>query len=165
MVQILTLLVTVGSLGQSVPPARANAALIRVFVHTDDGGDDKERAARRESVRDLSAALADKKKTIAVVTDEHLADISIEVVDRGITVPRVVFGVGARPGQPPGGAAPMRAAVLRVALTAAGDPVEFKNKNTVAETGPGWKSAADDLAKQIEKWIAGRRAVIIRRRR
>ena len=149
---------------QTSQAAQTNPGLIRVIVHTDDGGDPAERAARRESVKDLTDALADRKKTIAIVTDEDLADLAIEVLDRSLTVPRVVFGVGARPGQPPGGTAPMRAVVLRVELTWASEPFEFRNKNTVAETRPGWKSAADDLAKQIDKWIAERRTEILRRR-
>jgi hypothetical protein len=149
---------------QATQRALPHPALVRVFVHTDDDGDPSELAARRESVKDLSDALAEKKKTIAIVTDEDAADLAIEVRDRSLTVPRVVFGVGARPGQPPGGDAPMRAVVLRVVLIWAGEPFEFRNKNTVAETRPGWKSAADDLAKQIDKWIAERRNEILRRR-
>jgi len=158
-------LLLLGAPAQATQGAQADPALVRVFVHTDDGGDPVELAARRESVKDLTAALAARKKTIAIVTDEDLADLAIEVIDRSLTVPRVVFGVGARPGQPPGGDAPMRAVVLRVELTWADEPFEFKNKNTVAETRPGWKSAADDLAKQIDKWIAERRNEILRRRR
>jgi hypothetical protein len=150
---------------QAAQGSLPNPALIRVFVHTDDGGDAAERTERRESVKDLTDALAGKKKTIAIVTDEDLADLTIDVLDRSLTVPRVVFGVGARPGQPPGGNAPMRAVVLRVELTWAGEPFEFKNTNTVAETRPGWKSAAGDLAKQIEKWVVERRAAILERRR
>jgi hypothetical protein len=158
-------LLLLGAPAQTTQGAQADPALVRVFVHTDDGGDPVERTARRESVKDLTDALAGKKKTIAIVTDEDLADLALEVLDRSLTVPRVVFGVGARPGQPPGGNALMRAVVLRVELTWAGEPFEFRNKNTVAEARPGWKGAAGDLAKQIEKWIVERRAAILERRR
>jgi hypothetical protein len=155
-------------LGQSAPPDRtapANPALVRVFVHTEDGGHPEELAARRESVKHLADALADRRKTVAIVADDDLADVDIEILGRGLTVPRVVFGIGARPGQPPGGDAPMRAVVLRVKLTWAGDPFEFRNRNTVAETQQGWERAAGDLAKQIEKWIGERRAAILEGRR
>jgi hypothetical protein len=155
-------------IGLAGPPPQSsplNSTLVRVFVHTGDGGHPEELAARRESVKDLADALADKEKTIAVVAADDLADLDIEILGRGLIVPRVVFGIGARPGQPPGGNAPMRAAVLRVKLTWTGDPFELRNRNTVADTRQGWERAAGDLAKQIEKWIGERRAAILKARR
>ena len=56
---------------------------------------------------------------------------------------------------------PVRTAVLRVRLTFGEDSVVFTNKNKPAESARGWKSAADDIASQIEKWIADRRARIV----
>jgi len=79
-------------------------------------------------------------------------------------VPRMVIGISPRPGEPAGMAAPTRTVVLRVRLTLAGEPVEFTNKNKPQELPDGWKRAADDIGNQIEKWVAGRRAEILKRR-
>jgi hypothetical protein len=135
-------------------PATPQSTL-RVFVETDDIGEPAELGARRTSVRDLEEALASKKKTITVVKDEDKADIVIEVIERAIDVPRVVFGIGARPGQPPGGAGPVRTALLRVRLTMESKDVTvvLSNKNKASDNPRGWKSAADDLADQINKKI------------
>jgi hypothetical protein len=140
-------------------PVTQRSAPARVFVHTEPGGEASELAARQQSVKDLTAALAGKKKVVAIVETQDDAEIVIEVLDRGVTIPRVVIGMGARPGQPPGHNAPVRTVVLRVELKKGEDAVVFKNKNTPFESPGGWKSAADDLAKQIEKWIADRGTV------
>lgn len=154
----------------ALPPQSASAALqidptlIRVHVRTDDSGDATDLAARRESVRDLAAAIGAKKKVLVIVADEDTADIVLEVMDRGVTVPKVVFGVGPRPGQRSDpGALFTREVQLRVTLelARAEDSVEIKNKNRATESSSGWKSAADDVAKQVEKWIADRRAKIL----
>ena len=146
-----------------VPPG-PNAALIRVFVRTDEGGDPKELAAREQSVRDLQSALAGKRKTLAVVDDEDLADVVVDVQTLGYVVPKVVIGLGPRPGQPRGTGGPVRAPVLRVELTSGEDSVAFTNKNKPPDSGAGWKSAADNLAGQIDKWIGEHREEILRRR-
>jgi hypothetical protein len=54
---------------------------------------------------------------------------------------------------------------VTIAIARHGDPSEITNKNRPNETASGWKSAADDVAKQIEKWIADRREAIIEARR
>lgn len=156
----LALLVVSGAV-QSQP----NPSLVRVFVQTDDRGEARELAARRESVRDVAAALAGKKKSIVVVDDEEKADVVVEILERGVTVPKVVIGIGARPGQPPGMTGPLRVVVLRATLTFDDEPIAFVNKNKPAETGRGWKSAAEDLGAQMEKWIAANRGEILRKRR
>ena len=147
-------------LQQPVP----DPALIRVFVQAPDHGDATDLRARQESVKDLTAALATKKKTLAIVTVKDRADVVLDIVERRVSVPRVAIGLGPRPGQPsqPGGNV-MRHAELVVELRLElGDEVgELKNQNKVNETGPGWKSAADDVAKHIEKWIGERREKIL----
>lgn len=148
---------------QSSPSPQPNPSLVRVFVETDDIGEAHDLSERRESVRDLAAALARKKKTIAVVDDEDKADVVVEIVDRSVTVPKVVIGVGP-PGQRPGLAWPTRVVVLRAKLTFGGDSVTFTNKNKPAENSPGWKSAADDIGDQVDKWIRDHRAEILRAR-
>lgn len=132
------------------------AKLVRVYVKTDDGGQQAELAARRESVRDMADALAAKKKTFTVVEREADADVLIEVLDRALYVPKVVMGVGPRIGDPssiPGMAAPVRSPVLRVRVTQGRTANVFTNKNKDADSARGWKSAAADLAGQIEKWL------------
>ncbi len=129
-----------------------------MFVQTDDKGDGEELAARQASVKDLSAALASKKKSFVIAENEDNADIEIEVLGRGVTIPKVVIGVGgggSRPGQAPIGSGPVRNAELRVKLTMKTNELtaDFKNKNRAADNPNGWKSAAGDLADQIEKWV------------
>jgi hypothetical protein len=143
-----------------VPPsssAQAAPPPMRVFVRTDDTGDGEELAGRQQSVKDLAEALAGRKKYVVLVEDRREAQIVLDIVDRGVTVPRVVFGMGARPGQPPGGSAPARTAVQRVELAFDGDELVLRNKNTAFDNPRGWKSAADDIAKQVQKWIEDRR--------
>ncbi len=162
---ILTaLVVTSGQSGSAA--TQPDPKLIRVFVHTDDSGQADELAARQQSVKDLSDALRAKKKVLVLVPEEDQADVVVSVNGRGLTVPRVVMGVGARPGEPPGGGAPARVVQLSASARAerVGEKETFKNKNSPLESQMGWKSAADDIAKQIEKWITDRRAAILEAR-
>ncbi len=157
-------------LAASPSPARPRAgaqdspgatALVRVFVHTDDDGEATELADRRQSVKDLSARVASKKKSVVVVDAEEDADVILTVDDRALTVPKVVFGMGARPGQPPGGTGLVRVAVLHVTLTWIDASAKFSNKNKPFESPRGWKSAADDIGDQVDKWISAHRADIV----
>lgn len=145
----------------ALPPAvqQKSEALPRVFVHTEPDGQEDELEARRQSVKDLAASLAAKTKLLVLTESLEESDIEVEVIDRGLNVPRVVIGLGSRPGQPPGGNAPARTVILRVRLTDGAKTIELKNKNAPFESARGWKSAADDIAKQIEKLIADRGTV------
>lgn len=63
---------------------------LRVFLFADEvasGSVDEQLVARKESVRDLSDILSDKKyqKTFALVRSRDQADVSIEVLSRGET--------------------------------------------------------------------------------
>lgn len=148
---------------RSSPLPQPNPSLVRVFVQTDDTGEAHDLSERRESVRDLASALARRKKSITVVDDEDKADVVLAILDRSVTVPKGVIGVGP-PGQRPGLAWPTRVVVLRAKLTFGGDSVTFSNKNKPAENSLGWKSAADDIGDQVDKWIRDRRAEILRAR-
>jgi hypothetical protein len=154
------------------PPRAASSAtpqaqqLIRVFVQTEDSGQAEELAARKASVKDLSEALTSKKKLLTVVENEDSADVEVEVVERGVTIPKVVLGIGGsstRPGQPPTAGGPARSAELHVKVTMKSDglSVKLKNKNKAADNPRGWKSAAEDLADQIGKWVLERREPIL----
>ena len=153
------------------PPPTSDPQLIRVHVRTDDGGIAEELAARRESAGHLSAAIAGQKKgkAFVIVADDDTADVIISVMHRGLTVPSVAIGLGTMTTRPGVRApvAPTRQAELYVTMTAPGaaDPVEVTNKNRVADSDRGWKSAAEDIAKQAEKWITGHRAAILKARR
>jgi hypothetical protein len=142
-------------------PTTSDPKLVRVYVFT-EAGETAEIAALRESVKDVSARLAGKKKTVVIVDDEDRADVLIEVVERSRTVPRVVFGVAvaARPGQP-SVPPPQRVVHLRVKLTHREESVELKNKNSPLESAGGWKSAADDIAKQCERWMVEHHARLL----
>jgi hypothetical protein len=150
-----------------------DASLIRVRVETDEGGVPEELAARRESVTQLVAAIrANKKSGLLIVTRaDDPVDIVVEVMDRGITVPKVVIGLSGGMRSPTGRTPPVaetvKAVQLRVTVRLArdGEPVEIKNKNRANDTESGWTSAAKDIAKQVDKWIVEHRADILEARR
>jgi len=104
--------VIVSFLMQSQSPAPAEA-LIRVCVLPagDAGAVDF-----RESAKDLSASLADKKKDLLIVTELDRPDVTITVVDRSVTVLKFAVGVmpTGRPGAPATG--PVRAMHITVTL-------------------------------------------------
>lgn len=151
--------------GSKAETSQAPPSLVRVYVYTEAARDDPEFEARRDSVRDLRAALAEKKKDLVLADSEDAAHVSVEVVERTVTLPKVVFGTGVRSGQGtgvPGPAGPVREVHLRVELTWGDESVVFTNKNSPVESGGGWRSAATDIAKQIDKWIVDHRAQILR---
>jgi hypothetical protein len=141
-------------------PPPPNPNLIRIHV---DAGADSE-PGLRASVKDLAEAIADKKKSLASV-DEDKADVTVEVVQRVVDVPKVVIGMGSRPGEPPGGVMPLKTGKLRVELRFGEMQVSLENKNKAYDNPRGWKSAAEDLAEQIDKWVGQYRAEIIKSRR
>ena len=168
---IATLLVAGSALSPGISPfnnVRAPQAQpqtqkpVRVFVQTDDTGVAEELAARQTSVKDLSEALASHKKLFVVVDDEDKSEIQIEVLGRGLTVPKVVLGLGPRPGESSVGSAPTKNAELRIRVTVTSSDLaaELKNKNKANDNPRGWKSAADDLADQLDKWVLENRAAI-----
>jgi hypothetical protein len=139
--------------------ASAPTEVVRVFVKTDEGGEGSELAGRRQSVTDLAAAFAVKKKVFVVVADEEKADLIVEVIDRSVVTPKVVMGLSPRPGDPSsiaGMNGPVRTAILRARVVRRDHTPIFTNKNKPAESARGWKSAAEDLAGQIEKWLKER---------
>jgi len=135
---------------------------VRVFVQTDASGIAAELTARETSVKDLSEALASHKKLFVVVDDEDKSEIQVEVLGRGLTVPKVVFGIGTRPGETSVGNAPTKNAELRIRVTVTSSDLrtDLKNKNKANDNPRGWKSAADDLANQLDKWVLEHRAEI-----
>lgn len=165
-VLVLALLLQAGAAAQAPVPL-PDPALVRIFVQTEEGGEGSELADRRQSVKDLASSIAARKKTMAVVLAAEKADLVLDVVDRGVTVPKVVMGLGPRPGDPssiPGMGTPVRIVVLRARLSDGHQSPIFSNKNKPAESKGGWQSAADDIAGQIEKWVKERRAAILAKR-
>jgi hypothetical protein len=146
------------------PTPTPNPALIRIFVETAAEGEAIDLPGRRESVKDLTAAVADKKKTLAVVALERDADVVIEVSDRRVETPKFVTGLGPRPGESLLMMEPTRTVVLQVKLTSGDQTLGFTNKNKPLASAPGWRSAANDVIGQIDKWIAAHRAEILKRR-
>jgi hypothetical protein len=149
MLLVLSALLGVGQAVKAAAPA-----LPLVYVTTSDQGDTDDVKGRQQSVKDLRAALSDKKKHLVVVDQEARADFVVQVLERSTTIPKVLF----TPMQPgvagPVMTGPSRAVHLRVTLVqGASDPTEFTNKGTAIESRGGWNSAADDIAKQIDKWI------------
>jgi len=149
---------------QKPAPPGPNPSLIRVYVETDAGGEDTEQGGRKTTVKDLAEAVANKKKSLASVDDEDKADVTVEVLQRVIEVPKVVIGMGTRPGEPPGGATTLKTAKIRAQLRFGDMQVSLQNKNKAYDNPRGWKSAAEDLADQIDKWVGQYRDVIIKAR-
>jgi hypothetical protein len=172
MILALLLSISVGA-AQQPPTAtlQPDPKLIRVHVQTDDGGDPSELMARRDSVKHLTIAMDGKKKVMAAVSSASDADVLIEVEGRGVIVPKVVIGLsggmGATGGRPGPASQPVRVAQLRTTFQIAGgsDPIAVANKNRVNENESGWQSAAEDVVKQLEKWIAEHREAILEARR
>jgi hypothetical protein len=140
------------------PQSPAAPALPRVYVYTSESGDSDDVRDRGASVKDLRAALKDKKKDLVVVDAESDADLLVEVLDRAVTIPRVVFGMAPRMGQQPDPAGPTHEVHLHVAMRHPNETaLDISSKNGPLESTGGWKSAADDVAKQIDKWIVDHR--------
>jgi hypothetical protein len=144
----------------SLPPVDArqsDPALIRVYIEEAVGFPEAQ-----QSGKDLAAALAGRKKLITIVDDEDKADVVIEIDERTTVVPKIVIGLGPRPGQPsnPAAMGPSREVRLRVkaTLSHADESREITNKNRANDNPGGWRSAAEDVAKQLEKWLNERRA-------
>ncbi|HEX5071261.1 MAG TPA: hypothetical protein VFV78_13680 [Vicinamibacterales bacterium] len=140
----------------AVPIYSPQAKTLHFYVKTDEGGERKDLEARRESVSDVTAALAAKKKVLTAAEGEAGADVLIEVIERSVYVPKVVMGLNPRPGDPssiPGMIAPVRSPVLRVRVTRGPVAIVFTNKNKPPESLRGWQEAASDVAGQIEKWL------------
>jgi len=144
---------------------QAPPASVRIYVYTDAKGEGAELASRRESVKDLRAALAEKKGLIQADT-EGAALVVIEVAERTTTIPKFAFGSPLPPGQRtgvPAAATPVvREVHLHVKLTWRDAVFAFTNKSSPAETGAGWRLAASDVAKQLDKWITDHRAEILK---
>jgi hypothetical protein len=154
-------LLVLALVSQAKPPA-PDLKLVRVYIFAEASDDAVKTAALRESVKDVSAGLAGKKKSVVIVDDGDRADVVLEVIERTRTVPRVVFGLAARPGQPSSGVPPpARVVHLRVTLTHRDESVTLANKNALLESAGGWKAAADDIVKQCERWIADNHARLL----
>jgi hypothetical protein len=143
---------------------QADSKLVRVYVHTGENGERTELAARRSSVTDLGLAIKSKTRELVLVLDRDDADVALEIISRGFIVPRVVFDFGTGRPEPSGRGSPMvRAVQLRVQLELErrDGSQDFQNKNTPRESAGGWKSAAEDIAKQVQTWIVPRREIIL----
>lgn len=137
------------------PVARTQTkALPRLYVFTDQSPGDGFLKDREESVKDLRQIFGGRKKVLTVTDEEDKADVVIEVLERTTTVPKVSIGVGPRTSTgAPGMSVPSRAVHLRVRATRGETTVEFTNKTTPLVNAQGWTAAADDVARQIEKWL------------
>ena len=166
MQRILLVAVIAWALGPGPLAFQADPALIRVYIDTRPTASEPiGLAERQQSGKDLATAIAAKKKLFTIVEDESRADVVVAVQERTTTVPKIVIGIGPRPGQAgdPAKSAPSREAQLRVLaeLSHANESIEIKNKNRANDNPGGWKSAAEDIVKQLEKWTGDRRAKIV----
>jgi hypothetical protein len=155
---VLALMPQAGTGKPAAPPP--NPSLIRIHVDT-DSDDIKE---LETSIKDLTEAINARKKSLVTVDDEDKADVTVQVIQRVVEVPKVVIGLGPRPGEPPG-MTTVKTARLQVQLRFEAIQVSLQNKNKVYDNPGGWRSAAEDLAEQIDKWVGQYRAEIIRNRR
>ena len=151
---------------QSVSALQADPGLVRVYIDTrPTAGEGLSLTERQQSGKDLAAAITSKKKLFTLVEDETMADVVLEVLDRTVTAPKLVIGIGPRPGQAgdPATSVPAKEAQLRVgaSLAHANESLEIKNKIRANDNPRGWKSAAEDIVKQVEKWVSDRRSKIL----
>ena len=146
--------------GAAKPAAPPNPSLIRVWVDS-ESDDIKE---LETSIKDLAGAINARKKSLVTVDDEDKADVTVHVVQRVVEVPRVVIGLGPRPGETPG-MTPVKTGKLKVQLRFGAMQVNLENKSKTYDTPGGWRGAAEDLAEQIDKWVGQYRAEIIKTRR
>jgi hypothetical protein len=152
---------------QPAAPSASDTKLIRIYVEPVTRAEANETVdpdGMRRSVQDIAAALAGKKKTLTVVDSERDADLVVKVIERVVDTPKLVMGLGPRPGELLPMTGPSRLVTLRIALTSGRDSLEFKNKNRPVEAQEGWKVAAADVAGQIDKWAVARRDEILKRR-
>ena len=155
---VLALVPQAGAGKPEAPPP--NPSLIRIHVMTDPG-DIKE---VETSIKDLAQAINARKKSLVTVDDEEKADVIVQVIQRAVEVPKVVIGLGPRPGEAPG-MTTVKTAKLKVQVRFEAIQVSLQNKNKVYDNPSGWRSAAEDLAGQIDKWVGQYRAEIVRKRR
>ena len=143
------------ALATGAPVAQTQTkALPRLYVFTDKSPGDGFLKEREQSVKDLRHSFGGRKKVLTVTDAEEKADVVIEVVELTTTVPKVSIGVGSRTSTgSPGMTMPARAVHLRVRATRGEEAIEFTNKTTPLGNPQGWTAAADDVAKQIEKWL------------
>ncbi|MEO6223390.1 MAG: hypothetical protein ABIP90_09075 [Vicinamibacterales bacterium] len=169
----LLLLISSGA-GHQVPAStpQPDPKLIRVLVQTGEVGDPIEVEARRDSVKHLSLAVTGKNKAgVVLVSSESDADVIVNVESRSTTVPKVVIGLSGGMSSPNGrpGPAPTPVKVVKldatIGIARERDTTRLANKNRPKENESGWKSAADDVANQVNKWIADHRAAILQARR
>ncbi len=146
----------------SAVPVVPAANLIRVCVlpaaRTDEVAD------LFESAQDVSAAFATRKKDLVVVASPEDADVVVTITDRTVTVPKVAIGVVPpnRPGAPASGR--VRIMHVRTTLTAGKDEIEVNSKSSALKRTTTWKLAAEDVAKEVEKWIADHKAALLANR-
>jgi hypothetical protein len=148
----------------SAGSAQTDSALVRVYIDTRPDNADAGLPDRQQSGKDLAAALGGKKKLFTIVDDEARADVVLHVEGRAVTVPKMIIGISPRPGQaadPTMRPTPEAQLRVGVSLARADESVEMKNKNRAYDNPGGWKSAAEDIAKQIERWVGDRRAKIL----
>ena len=141
-------------------PSAQTKPLPRVYVHTDQSPGDGVLKEREQSVKDLQSAFGSRKKVLTLVDNDDHADVEVEVLERTTTVPKVRIGInppnsGGIPGA--GVGVPNRTVRLRVRATRGDEKQEFTNKSTPFENDRGWQAAAEDVERQIEKWIFGKK--------
>jgi TonB family protein len=135
--------------GQGAPQASAPApppGLVRVYVRAPAGDATPAAADLRKSAEDVAVALAGKKKTLTVVEQAGDADVEVAIIDRSVVAP-----------------ARRRTVILTVIVTTGNQVVDFANKNKPPEGPDGWERAANDIADQIDEWVAARRDEILNR--
>ena len=146
--------------GAPKPAPPPNPNLIRVWVDT-DSDDIKDLAT---SIKDVRDAINAKKKSLVAVDDEEKADVTVHVVQRMVEVPKVVIGLGPRPGETPG-MNPVKTAKLRAQIRFGAMQVSLESRNKAYDNPKGWKSSAEDVVDQVDKWVGQFRAEIIAARR
>ena len=141
-----------------------NDSLVRVYVFavSAPGGEAAVAAGRADSVKDLQAALR-KSSSLSVVDDRAQADVAVEVVGRddeetgetvSVTTSSPVSGAQHVDTTKP------KDSVVRVKVTAGSDTLNMQGSGGGALT-TRWRTAANNAAKAIERWIKTNHAKLL----
>ena len=162
---VLSLMVSMSVNGRAVQVQKDDSGTVRVFVFTAESGGspgDSAAAARVDSMKDLQAALR-SKSGLSLVDGREQADVMIEVLDRGDQETGETVSVTTSSpvtGTPHTDTTRSKDAVVRVKLVV-GDEVLNLQGSGSGDTTRRWRTAANNVAKVIERWIKAHRASVM----
>jgi len=126
------------------PPVSKIPVLVRSVAAT--GGFTDPDKGRSDSVKDLTRQIKDASKVLRIVTTEEQATIVLEVLSRG-------NGIDQGPALTPFGGPTPKHGSLTVRLTTGTFTADFTGTGGVTGAVSGYRRAAYEVVKQLEKWV------------